>query len=91
MGAEGRTNIFPLANGVTGGQVIQKGGLSPRDSAASLYYTPTDLGRKTSHSALKFFRHFPGEAIPTEVAIGCCLLVNWLLQVQIPGKHIQMC
>lgn len=50
-------------------------------------YTNRSGERSPTYSVFKLFGHFPWEVVPTKVAIGCSLLINRPLQIQIPGIY----
>lgn len=55
----------------------------------SVMYTNRSGGEKKPNifSVFKLFGDFPGEVVPTKVTIGCSLLINRLLQIQLPGIY----
>lgn len=67
---------------------IQEEGPFPSElEGFSVAYANKSGEKRLTLSILKLFGHFPWEAVPTKVAIGCSPLINWLLQIQIPGIY----
>lgn len=55
----------------------------------SVVYTNKPGGKSLTSLVFEFFGHLPWEGVSAKVAIGCSPLIQWLLQIQLPGIHNQ--